>query len=83
VLERRLSRGHDHFTDGLTPEIVDVQKSKEANRGAEEFFTQGYSELGAELTNINEPLSFKDAERTQKSLRYLDAFFSELFSRGS
>ena len=81
VLRARLAKGHKYFDNSLTPFVADVQKSKLANQGAEEFFIQGYRELGAPLRNIDESLSFSSGQRTQKSLRKLDAFFEDLFGR--
>jgi hypothetical protein len=54
--------------EGLTAEVVDVQESKLASQGAEEVFVQGFRERGAKLTNIDEPSSYKNSERTQRSL---------------
>lgn len=81
VLQGRISRGHAHYNDQLTTEVVDVQKTKLANQGAEEFFIQGYRELGAPVTNIDEALSFANTDRTIKSITKLDSFFEELFAR--
>lgn len=81
VLQGRISNGHQHFHDGLTAEVEDVQKSKLANQGAEEFFIQAYREIGSPLTNIDESLSFANMDRSIKSITKLDAFFEELFAR--
>lgn len=81
VLQGRISKGHDHFHDGMTAEVVDVQKSKLANQGAEEFFIQAYREIGSPLTNVDESLSFANMDRSIKSITKLDAFFEELFAR--
>lgn len=81
VLQGRISRGHDHYNDQLVAEVVDVQKTKLASQGAEEFFIQGYRELGMPVTNIDEALSFANTDRTIKSITKLDSFFEELFAR--
>ncbi|WP_035614373.1 RHS repeat-associated core domain-containing protein [Haloferula sp. BvORR071] len=81
VLAARLRKGHDHFTVGLTPEVVATQRSLVASQGAEEFFIQGFREQGAKLTNIDEALSFDRASRQARSLEKIEAFFEELFSR--
>ena len=85
VLNYRLGkRGggrHNYYTDGITAEIVATQKSKEANRGAEEFFMQGYVEQGAELRNYDPALSYGSSYRTNKSVGNIEAFFGELFDR--
>jgi len=49
VLARRLSRGHDHSQEGLTPHVIAVQKMYAANRGAEEFFIEAFRDRGASL----------------------------------
>jgi hypothetical protein len=82
VLADRISKGHDHFTEGLTAEVVDVQGSKLASQGAEEVFVQGYREQGANLTNIDEPLSYKNSERIQHSLKKIEAYIEDLEQRG-
>ena len=82
VLAGRLSKGHDHFTEGLTPEVVDVQGSKLASQGAEEVFVQGYREQGAKLSNIDEALSYKNSERIQRSLNKIEAYIEDLERRG-
>jgi hypothetical protein len=63
--------------------VVDVQKSLDANRGAEEFFTQGYAQRGADLLNSPDSpaLGFSKAARGRKSVDMMDAFFDELLSR--
>ena len=76
----RIRKLHDHFDSSLTPFVVDVQKSRLACSGAEEFFAQAHREIGSPLTNINESLSFKNTSRTTQSLTKLD-FFKELFAR--
>jgi hypothetical protein len=81
VLAARLRKGHDHFSAGLTPEVIATQKSLMASQGAEEFFIQGFREQGARLTNIDEALSFDRASRQAKSVSKIDAFFEELLSR--
>lgn len=81
VLQGRISKGHAHYNDQLVAEVVDVQKTKLANQGAEEFFIQGYRELGMPVTNIDEALSFANTDRTIKSITKLDSFFEELFAR--
>ncbi|HSZ55715.1 MAG TPA: hypothetical protein VK797_08650 [Tepidisphaeraceae bacterium] len=82
VLAGRLVKGHHAFTPGVTePVVIAIQKTKLASQGAEEFFTQGYLELGAPLKNQENILSYDNALRTQKSLTKLDAFFDELFSQ--
>ncbi|KHL91219.1 hypothetical protein QW71_35940 [Paenibacillus sp. IHB B 3415] len=65
----------------LIPEIIDVQKSKLASQGAEEFFIQGFIEQGAKLTNIEQALSYYPKDRLAKSMNKLEAFFEELFTR--
>lgn len=42
---------------------------------------QGYLEVGANLTNINNALSFGNNQRIAKSVDKIDAFFVDLFSR--
>lgn len=81
VLQGRISRGHAHYNDQLVAEVVDVQKTKLASQGAEEFFIQGYRELGMPVTNIDEALSFANTDRIIKSITKLDSFFEELFAR--
>lgn len=82
VLADRISKGHDHFAEGLTAEVVDVQGSKLASQGAEEVFVQGFREQGAKLSNVDEPLSYKNAQRTQRSLDKIDAYIQDLERRG-
>jgi len=82
VMAGRLRKGHEHFHEGLTEEIVDVQKSKMASQGAEEVFIQGYRERGAVLTNIDESLSFDRKSRIQRSLDKIEAYLEELAERG-
>ena len=81
VLNRRISRGHDHWDDSLTREVVDTQTNMAACQGAEEFFINGFREVGQPLNNIDEALSFKNAERRGKSVFKIDAFFEDLFAR--
>ena len=81
VLFQRLMKGHDYFQPGMTARILDVQASLSASQGAEEFFIQGYRELGASLRNANEALSFGTAARTQNSLTKMNGFFNDLFDR--
>ncbi|WP_406697218.1 hypothetical protein V5E97_00130 [Singulisphaera sp. Ch08] len=82
VMADRIRKGHDHFVEGLTAEVVDVQGSKLASQGAEEVFVQGFRERGAKLTNINEPLSYKNLVRTQRSLEKIEAYIQDLDQRG-
>ncbi|WP_203685115.1 hypothetical protein [Actinoplanes siamensis] len=87
VLAGRLSRGHDiaKANPSFTFHVVDVQKTKDASKGAEEFFFQGYSQRGANLLNSpsSPPLGFSKIERGRKSASMMDAFFEDLFSRGA
>jgi hypothetical protein len=78
VLVGRLSRGHDHFKEGLTPEVIAVQKTYASNRGAEEFFIAGFLQRGAKLTNADPAVGFSKPARGRKSVGYVDAFFTEL-----
>jgi hypothetical protein len=78
VLAGRIARGHDHFNSTLTPRVLGVQKTYAANRGAEEFFIQGFLQRGANLTNSDPALGFSKSERGRKSVGYIDAFFDEL-----
>ncbi|GAA2881064.1 hypothetical protein Acy02nite_21010 [Actinoplanes cyaneus] len=78
VLAGRLSRGHDHFTEGLTPEVIAVQGNYASSRGAEEFFIQGYLQRGASLTNSDPAVGFSKTARGKKSVGYMDSFFTEL-----
>ncbi|MFE7753419.1 hypothetical protein [Streptomyces sp. NPDC057428] len=86
VMKGRISRGHDIFkaNPDLTPHIIDVQMSMDASKGAEEFFTQGYAQRGANLLNSPDSpaLGFSKAARGRKSVEMMDAFFDELISRG-
>jgi RHS repeat-associated protein len=82
ALAQRFSRTSHHIIESnpdleLTPEILGVQGSKAANRGAEEFFYQGYLEQGAPLLNDESTISFR-ASRAAKSLSYIEAFFEEI-----
>jgi len=81
VLKRRIAKGHDHYHDGLKEVVLDVQQSKLASQGAEEFFIQAFREQGAKLTNVNEALSYKDADRIKKSLAKIEAFIEDLMNR--
>ncbi|MFD4598977.1 polymorphic toxin-type HINT domain-containing protein [Streptomyces sp. NPDC058464] len=85
VMKGRIARGHDIFKENpdLTPRVIDVQQSMDANKGAEEFFTQGYAQRGASLLNSPESpaLGFSKTARGQKSVQMMDAFFDELLSR--
>jgi RHS repeat-associated protein len=82
VLAQRFSKTSHHIIEAnpdleLTPEILGVQGSKAANRGAEEFFYQGYLEQGAPLLNDESTISFRPS-RAAKSVSYIEAFFDEL-----
>ena len=77
VLEARIVKGHEHYEPGLTKEVIDVQGSKLASQGAEEFFKMGHEELGAQLTNKDEALSFDRPERAASSLEKIEAFVDE------
>ncbi|MFC1438200.1 LamG-like jellyroll fold domain-containing protein [Streptacidiphilus sp. N1-10] len=85
VMKGRIARGHDIFKQNpdLTPQVVDVQQSMDASKGAEEFFTQGFAQRGASLLNSPDSpaLGFSKAARGQKSVQMMDAFFDELLSR--
>ncbi|MGW0575453.1 LamG-like jellyroll fold domain-containing protein [Streptomyces sp. NPDC002920] len=85
VMKGRISRGHDIFKENpdFSPHVVDVQQSAEANKGAEEFFTQGFSQRGADLLNSPDSpaLGFSKTPRGQKSVQMMDSFFDELLSR--
>ncbi|WP_189934545.1 LamG-like jellyroll fold domain-containing protein [Streptomyces aurantiogriseus] len=85
VMKGRISRGHDIFKENpdFTPHVVDVQGSAEANKGAEEFFTQGFAQRGADLLNSPESpaLGFSKTPRGRKSVQMMDSFFDELLSR--
>jgi RHS repeat-associated protein len=82
VLAGRIARGHHVFdTDkSLQAVLIDVQRTPEANRGAEEFFMQGFLELGAPLRNAEQAVSFRNG-RAEASMEYLEAFFEDLLSR--
>ena len=80
VLRDRLAKGHDHFTDGLSASVVDVQGTKLASQGAEEIFIQGFIQRGAKLTNIDPAVSLKPS-RLARTMEKLDAFFADLFRR--
>ena len=77
VLNRRIGAGHEHWRPGLTKEVIDVQATKAASQGAEEFFKQGVQQEGAVLRNIDPPLSLRPSLRG-KSISKLEAFFKEL-----
>jgi hypothetical protein len=77
IFRKRLLRGRP----GIIPRVVGVQQTKLASQGAEEFFIQGYRDLGAPLRNVDNALSFDSAARTQSSLSKIEAFFDELHNR--
>jgi len=64
----------------LTPQVIDVQASKSASQGAEEFFIQGFIEQGAKLRNIDPAISLRQG-RIDKSIGKIDDFFDDLFGR--
>jgi YD repeat-containing protein len=82
VLSGRFTRTSHHIIRDnpdldLTPTILGVQRSYGANRGAEEFFYQGYREQGARLLNEENMLSFRP-NRAANSLNHIEDFFQEL-----
>ncbi|MGC4903395.1 RHS repeat-associated core domain-containing protein [Micromonospora echinospora] len=85
ALTSRLKKGHDvaKANPDWTFKVVDVQKSLEASKGAEEFFLRAYQQRGARLVNSPEspPLGFSRPQRGGKSVRMMDAFFDELLRR--
>jgi hypothetical protein len=81
VLAARMAKGHDYLLPGVSPEVIAIQRTKLANQGAEEFYIQGYRELGSPLRNQENALSFGSKTRTQSSLSKIEAFFDELFGR--
>jgi hypothetical protein len=81
VLADRIRKGHDHFREGLTAHVIDVQGTKRASQGAEEFFYQGFRQRGEPLTNAESILSFDRPARTRSSLEKIEDFFTDLFRR--
>jgi hypothetical protein len=81
VLENRISRGHDHWREGLTAQVVEVLPSKTAAQGAEEVYRLGYLEKGFPLENIDPALSYKLPDRSADSLGKLQAYRDFLRSR--
>ncbi|MFE9187808.1 RHS repeat-associated core domain-containing protein [Micromonospora haikouensis] len=85
ALASRLSKGHDvaKANPSWVFKVVDVQRSLDASKGAEEFFLRAYQQRGARLVNSPEspPLGFSRPERGRKSVRMMDAFFDELQER--
>jgi hypothetical protein len=81
ALDRRISRGHEHYSPELKPEIVATQSSKDANAGAEEFFKQAYQKQGSQLTNIDEALDMGRKSRRDKSITKMEKFLEELDSK--
>lgn len=82
VLEGRIRKGHDHFHVGPTPEVVDAQMSKLASQGAEEVFKQEFIEQGAQLTYVDEALSFDRKSRAERSVDKIEAYLEDLRERG-
>jgi len=80
ALNRRISRGHDHYQPGLTKEVIAVQTTKKANAGAEEFFKQSLSKSGAPLTNIDNALDMGRKSRRERSIRKINAFINSLIN---
>jgi hypothetical protein len=79
----RCSKGTHHVIRDnpdleLTPELLGVQGSYEASRGAEEFFAQGFRQRGANLLNKENMLSFDRTSRAGNSLNYIESFFEEI-----
>jgi hypothetical protein len=81
VLENRISRGHDHWREGLTAEVVEVLPTKMAAQGAEEVYRLGYMEKGFPLENVDPALSYKLPDRAADSLAKLQAYRDFLRSR--
>lgn len=49
VLSARLSKGHEHYAPGLTPEVISAHSSKLASQGAEEFFIVGFKDIAPKI----------------------------------
>jgi hypothetical protein len=81
VLRDRISRGHAHWREGLTPEVVEVLPSKMAVQGAEEVYRLGYGEKGAALENADPALSYKTLDRAADSLAKLRVYRDVLRAR--
>jgi hypothetical protein len=81
ALERRISRGHTHYSPELKPEIIATQSSKAASAGAEEFFMQAYKKQGAQLTNLEEALDMGRKSRRDQSITKMEKFLEELDSK--
>ncbi|MCP2728227.1 hypothetical protein [Limnofasciculus baicalensis] len=81
ALDRRISRGHDHYSPDVKPEIIDTQSNKAANAGAEEFFKQAYEKQGAKLTNKEEALDMGRKSRRDKSITKMKKFLEDLDSK--
>ncbi|MEZ6143345.1 MAG: hypothetical protein R3B84_22485 [Zavarzinella sp.] len=82
VLRGRISRGHDHWRDGLTREVVEVLPSKRAVQGAEEVYRLGYGER-IHLENVDPALSYKTVDRANESITKIQAYLDVIRARTS
>ena len=79
VLQRRLTRGHDHFfaANGDTAHVIATQGNKAANAGAEDVWHQYYTLRRAKLRNIKPPLSTR-SYRLAGTRRKIQAYAEDL-----
>ncbi|WP_414549573.1 hypothetical protein [Anabaena sp. CCY 0017] len=78
ALAKRISRGHDHYSPDLKPEIIATHSSKSAGDGAEEFYKKAYEQLQAPLTNAQDALDMSRKSRRDKSILKMDNFIEQL-----